>query len=34
MPEALRLDTIYYEEDVNWSLVVIGFEAEFAKLKD
>jgi hypothetical protein len=34
MPEALRLDSIYYEEDVNWSLVVIGFEAEFAKLKD
>ena len=25
MPEALRLDSIYYEEDVNWSLVVIGF---------
>jgi hypothetical protein len=34
MPEALRLDSIYYEEDVNWSLVVIGFEAEFAKVKD
>lgn len=34
MPEALRLDSIYYEEDVNWSLVVIGFEAELAKVKD
>jgi hypothetical protein len=34
MPEALRLDSMYYEEDVNWSLVVIGFEAEFAKVKD
>ena len=34
MPEALRLDSIYYEQDVNWSLVVIGFEAEFAKVKD
>lgn len=21
MPEALRLDSIYYEEDVNWTLV-------------
>jgi hypothetical protein len=34
MPEALRLDSVYYEADVNWSLVVIGFEAEFAKVKD
>jgi hypothetical protein len=34
MPEALRLDSIYYEEDVNWSLVIVGLEAEFAALKD
>ena len=34
MPDALRLDSIYYEEDVNWSLVVVGFETEFAALKD
>ncbi|KQN16520.1 DUF7007 domain-containing protein [Sphingomonas sp. Leaf30] len=34
MPDALRHDGIYYEEDVNWSLVVIGFETEFAALKD
>ncbi|WP_446741097.1 DUF7007 domain-containing protein [Sphingomonas sp. H160509] len=30
----MRLDSIYYEEDVNWSLVVVGFETEFAALKD
>jgi len=34
MPDALRLDDIYYEEDVDWSLVVVAFEAEFAALKD
>ncbi|TCP32500.1 hypothetical protein [Sphingomonas sp. BK235] len=33
MPEALRLDSIYYEEDVDWSLVILGFEAEFAALR-
>lgn len=34
MPEALRLDSIYYEEHVDWTLVILGFEAEFAALKD
>ena len=34
MPDALRLDSIYYEEDVNWSLVIVGFETEFAAQKD
>jgi hypothetical protein len=34
MPEALRLESVYYEEDVNWTLVILGFEAEFATLKD
>lgn len=34
MPEALRLADIYYEKHVNWSLVIIAFEAEFAALKD
>ena len=34
MPEALRLDSIYYEEDVDWSLIVLAFEAEFAALRD
>jgi hypothetical protein len=32
MPDALRLDEPNYEEDVDWSLVVLGFEAEFASL--
>ena len=34
MPEALRLADIYYEQDVDWSLVIVAFEAEFAALKD
>ena len=34
MSEALRFDSVYYEEDVNWTLVILGFEAEFATLKD
>ncbi len=34
MPDALRLDSIYYEEDVNWTLVILAFEDEFAALKD
>jgi hypothetical protein len=34
MPEPLRLDSIYYEEDVDWSLVILAFEAEFAELRD
>lgn len=32
MPEALRLDTCAYEEDVDWALVMLGFAAEFAAL--
>jgi hypothetical protein len=32
MPAALRFVHRQYEEDVNWSLVVLGFEAEFATL--
>lgn len=34
MPGALRLDSVYYEEDVNWALVILGYEAEFAAAKD
>lgn len=34
MPDALRFESIYYEEDVDWSLVILGFEAEFAACKD
>ena len=29
MPEALRLSSISYEEDVDWSLVILGFEDEY-----
>lgn len=29
MPEALRLPGVSYEEDVDWSLVIFGFEAEY-----
>ena len=29
MPEALRVDGNSYEEDVNWALVILGFETEF-----
>ncbi len=32
MPEALRLKTSTYEEDVDWALVILGFDAEFAAL--
>lgn len=32
MPEALRLDSPSYEEDVDWALVVLAFEAEFRRL--
>jgi len=32
MPAPLRFEHCQYEEDVNWSLVVLGFEAEFARL--
>ncbi|MGB3472091.1 MAG: hypothetical protein WBA51_14830 [Erythrobacter sp.] len=32
MPEALRLDTVSYEEDVDLSLVLLAFETEFASL--
>lgn len=32
MPEALRLDGPSYEEDVDWALVVLAFEAEFRSL--
>ena len=32
MPEALRLDSPSYEEDVDWALVVLAFEAEFRSL--
>lgn len=34
MPEPLRVDGNSYEEDVNWSLVILGFEAEFHALGD
>lgn len=30
MPEALALDGSFYEEDCDWALVVLAFEAEFA----
>lgn len=32
MPEALRRDDIYYEEDVDWALVLLGFATEFRRL--
>lgn len=32
MPEALRRDDPYYEEDVDWSLVMLGFALEFRRL--
>ena len=34
MPEPLRLDHVSYEEDVNWSLVILAFENEFRSLGD
>jgi hypothetical protein len=34
MPEALRLDGNSYEEDVNWSLVILGCETEFKAASD
>jgi len=34
MPDALRLDTPAYEEDVNWSLVVVAFSAELKAAGD
>jgi len=34
MPEPLRVDGNSYEEDVNWSLVILGFEDEFGALCD
>ena len=34
MPEALGVDGNSYEEDVNWSLVILGFEAEFKAASD
>ncbi len=32
MPEDLRLEGVSYEEDVDWALVVLAFEPEFAQL--
>lgn len=32
MPEALRLEGVSYEEDVDWALVVLAFAAEFNRL--
>lgn len=32
MPPILRRDEVYYEEDVNWSLVYIAFEAELRRV--
>lgn len=34
MPDSLRLDSPFYEEDVNWALVVLAFEPEFAGAGD
>ena len=34
MPEALRGDGNSYEQDVNWSLVILGFEAGFKAASD
>ncbi len=34
MPKALRLENIHYEEEVDWTLVILGFKAEFAALND
>src|SRR3546814_16908001 len=33
MPGALRLEGIHYEEDVDWSLVYLAFEAELKLLR-
>ena len=33
MPVPFRFEHRQYEEDVNWALVVLGFEAEFAGLR-
>lgn len=32
MPDALRRDEPFYEEDVNWALVHLGFEAELRRV--
>ncbi|WP_313806632.1 DUF7007 domain-containing protein [Sphingobium sp.] len=32
MPDALRRDEPFYEEDVNWALVYLGFEAELRRV--
>jgi hypothetical protein len=32
MPDALRRDDPFYEEDVDWSLVMLGFALEFRRL--
>ncbi len=32
MPDALRIDGVFYEEDCDWALVIVGFETEFTKL--
>lgn len=34
MPASLRLDDVFYEEDVNWSLVVLAFEGELRATAD
>lgn len=34
MPEALRLDGPEYEHDVDWSLVIVAFQTEFAAAGD
>jgi hypothetical protein len=34
MPEALRLDEPEYEHDVDWSLVIVAFQTEFAAAGD
>lgn len=34
MPEALRLDGPEYEHDVDWSLVIVAFQTEFAATGD
>ena len=32
MPAALRRDDPFYEEDVDWALVLLGFASEFRRL--
>jgi hypothetical protein len=34
MPDSLRFKDLYYEEDVNWSLVVLAFEDELRQTGD